>query len=93
MHLHVDFQLGADYYIGVPIVELISLVVLRFLVSNYWNVWISFSSYIIALLLHAAHMIQRDGVDFVVKYYLFAIVVAAAPSILLLISFLLDDST
>ena len=92
-YLHDDLRLGADYYMGVPIVEPMCLVMLRFLVSNYWNVWISFSAHIIPLLLHVAHIIQRNGVQYVVKNRSIEFVILAAPPILLLISFLLDDTT
>jgi hypothetical protein len=95
LYLRVVCNLGADYYIGVPIVELMCLLVLRFLVSNYWNVWISFSANIIALLLHVlAINIQRDGVDVNVAGLLaFLVILAALPILLLVISFLLDDTT
>ena len=93
LYLREDLRLGADYYMGVPIVELIYLVALRFLVSNYWNVWISFSANIITLLVMAAHHIQDIGIQQSLKGSLIVIVIVASPSILLLISFLLDDST
>ena len=94
LYLRYNLRLGAeDYYMGVPIVELMCLVVLRFLVSIYWNVWISFSANIITLLVMAAHNIQRYGFNYVVKNDGISFVIVASPSILLLISFLLDDST
>ena len=64
LHGYLDFGLrlvGAYYLIGIPVAEFVCLVILRLLVSNYWNVLISFSAYIIVLLLFIASDIRGAG--------------------------------
>ena len=94
LHGYLDFGLrlvGAYYLIGIPVAEFVCLVILRLLVSNYWNVLISFSAYIIVLLLGIARGIQQRGYNTIMGA-LTDFVVFGAPSILLLISFLLTHT-
>ena len=94
-YFHVVLRLvGAYYLIGIPVAEFVCLVVLRFLVSNYWNVLISFAATIIVLLLiTATRGIQRRGAGYnIIMDGLMLFVVRSAPSIFLLISFLLTHT-
>ena len=93
LHLYeyLHQQLGTYFGIGIPVVELICLALLRFLFSNYWKVLISFTAYVIALVLTINYDFQRYGAGHIAKN-IFDYIIWSAPLILLLSSFLLAHS-